>query len=94
MPESCERCHRPVSGSRYHLGQRVCLRCALIDRVMLTRSTRVAVVVGTLLVLINQGDMLFGSAELPGALAWKIPLTYAVPFCVATYGALGNARRR
>ena len=24
---------------------------------------------------------------------WKIPLTYCVPFCVATYGALANARR-
>ena len=61
---------------------------------MLTRSAKVAVVVGTLLVLLNQGDTLLGSADLPAALVWKIPLTYAVPFCVATYGALGNARRR
>ena len=25
-------------------------------------------------------------------LAWRIPLTYCVPFLVATFGALGNAR--
>jgi hypothetical protein len=61
---------------------------------MLARSARVAVVVGTLLVLLNQGDALLGDGQLPAALVWKIPLTYVVPFCVATYGALGNARRR
>ena len=63
---------------------------------MLWRSARVAVVVGTFLVALNQGDRLLslGDSALAGDLLWKIPLTYCVPFCVATYGALGNAKRR
>ena len=49
------------------------------------RSLRVAVVVGTLLNLINQGDALLG----PGEVVWsKALLTYLVPYCVATYGAV------
>ena len=47
--------------------------------------------VGTILVAINQGTVLAGG-HFPSALAWKIPLTYAVPFCVATWGALINSR--
>ncbi len=49
------------------------------------RSLGVAVIVGTILNLINQGDALVGGAELDFA---KIMLTYAVPYCVATYGAV------
>jgi hypothetical protein len=45
----------------------------------------VALVVGTILNLINQGDALL--AGLPLNLA-KALLTYAVPYCVATYGAV------
>ena len=44
-----------------------------------------AIVVGTILNLINQGDALFGGM----ALDWlKVALTYIVPYCVATYGAV------
>jgi len=51
----------------------------------------ICVFVGTVLVAINQGNVIFnGSASLE--LAWKIPLTYAVPFAVATGSALWNAR--
>jgi len=60
---------------------------------MLRRSLAVAVVVGTLLLIINQGDVLL-SAAWPRALVWKIPLTYLVPFLVATWGALVNSRLR
>ena len=52
----------------------------------------VAVVVGTILTFLNQGDTLI-SGEWNNALYWKIPLTYCVPFLVATYGALAAARR-
>lgn len=52
---------------------------------MLKRSLRVAAIVGTTLNLINQGDVLFGSAKLN---VLKLMLTYSVPFCVATYGAV------
>ena len=57
------------------------------------RSLVIATVVGTLLTAINQGNVILqGDASL--ALAWKIPLTYAVPYCVATAGALLNSRVR
>jgi hypothetical protein len=58
------------------------------------RSFFVASIVGTILNLINQGDALFGGGRLN---ATKIILTFAVPYCVATYGAvsyrIGAARR-
>ena len=59
---------------------------------MLRRSAIVAVVVGTVLTFLNQGDTLI-SGDWNNALYWKIPLTYCVPFLVATYGALSAARR-
>ncbi|MDX1403975.1 MAG: nitrate/nitrite transporter NrtS [Woeseiaceae bacterium] len=51
------------------------------------RSLKVAVIIGTLLVAINQGDLIL-SGRLDTAAVWKIPLTYLVPYCVATYGAV------
>jgi hypothetical protein len=49
------------------------------------RSFLVAIVVGTILNLINQGDALFGTA----AVNWtKLLLTYLVPYVVSTYGAV------
>ncbi len=50
-----------------------------------------AAVVGTALTAINQGNLLI-AGSFPAALYWKIPLTYCVPFCVATWGALVNSR--
>lgn len=49
------------------------------------RSFAVAVVVGTLLNLINQGDAVWGDAPVN---VTKLLLTYVVPYCVATYGAV------
>jgi hypothetical protein len=51
-----------------------------------------ALVVGTILTFINQGNVLI-SGHPPGELFWKIPLTYCVPISVATtWGALLNTR--
>jgi hypothetical protein len=47
--------------------------------------------VGSLLVTINQGDALV-AGRWDAALLWKVPLTYLVPFVVATWGALLNSR--
>ena len=58
---------------------------------MLRRSSVIAAVVGTVLTAINQGDVLLSGQWSP-ALAWKLPLTYAVPFIVATLGALGTGK--
>lgn len=49
------------------------------------RSLKVAVVVGTALNLINQYDAVFGDSSIN---ILKAALTYCVPFCVATYGAV------
>ena len=68
-----------------------CLQCALRHIPMLRRSVLIAVVVGTILTLLNQGDTIL-AGNWKAALYWKIPLTYCVPFCVATFGALTNSR--
>jgi hypothetical protein len=49
------------------------------------RSLVVALVVGSILNLINQGDALFEGARLNLV---KLMLTFAVPYLVATYGAV------
>ncbi len=69
-----------------------CLNCALLHLPMLKRSAVAGLVVGTILTLLNQGDLLI-SGQWNNALFWKIPLTYCVPFLVASYGALTNSRR-
>lgn len=69
-----------------------CIRCALRHPPMLRRSLSVALVVGTVLTILNQGDTLF-AGQWKSALYWKIPLTFCVPFLVATFGAMTNVRR-
>jgi hypothetical protein len=54
------------------------------------RSFFLALIVGTVLNLINQGEILFGGGKLN---LIKIFLTYAVPYCVATYGAVSYRLR-
>jgi hypothetical protein len=54
-------------------------------RGIVRRSLLVALVVGTILNLINQGDAAVGGAALNW---WKVALTYCVPYLVATYGAV------
>jgi hypothetical protein len=58
---------------------------------MLRRSLLTALVVGTILTAINQGNVI-AQGNAASSLIWKIPLTYCVPFCVATWGALINSR--
>lgn len=70
---------------------RQCLRCSLRNRRLIRRSAAIAAVVGTALVAINQGNRLIGGEAGPD-LYWKIPLTFVVPYIVATVGALLNTR--
>ncbi len=60
------------------------VRYALADGVP-RRSLCVAVVVGTVLNAINQGDAVLGGRPLAYT---KVILTYVVPYLVATYGAV------
>lgn len=91
---ACIRCGRSLARRRAFTlaGEPRCARCALRHRPLLRRSVLTALVVGSLLVAINQGTTLLSGA-FPARLAWQIPLTYAVPFCVATWGALSNSGR-
>ena len=100
---NCQNCRRATSPGRTFVfrppgagpavaGTIKCALCGPRHRPMLRRSAIVAVVVGTILTLLNQGDGLF-VGNWNNALYWKIPLTYCVPFLVATYGALTAARR-
>ena len=83
---------RPPGADPAATGTVKCALCGPRHRPMLRRSLIVAVVVGSILTLLNQGDGLL-SGNWNNALYWKIPLTYCVPFLVATYGALTAARR-
>jgi len=61
--------------------------CAVSDGVP-RRSLTVALVVGTALNLINQGDAIFGTTSVN----WlKLALTFCVPYVVCTYGAVSFA---
>ncbi len=91
---ACRRCGERGDGFRLQTAGGVetkCLACALIHPPLIRRSAAVALVVGSVLTAINQGDTLLAGAW-SAALAWKLPLTYAVPFIVATWGALAASR--
>ncbi len=62
---------------------------ALTDGVPV-RSLYVALIVGTVLNIINQGDVLLGAASFNWV---KMILTYVVPYCVCTYGAVSLKMR-
>lgn len=49
------------------------------------RALATAIIVGTILNLINQGDALFSGAPLHWS---KLIMTYCVPFMVSTHGAV------
>jgi len=69
---------------------RLACRYAFSDGVP-RRSFLVALVVGTVLNLINQGDALLGTIPIN----WlKIVLTYFVPYAVCTYGAVSFQLRK
>ena len=94
--QACSRCGRKVKhlyvlrGTGGDAGK--CLRCALQHWPLVRRSLFIALFVGTVLTAINQGTIL-AKGQFPAALCWKIPLTYCVPFLVATFGALSSSRR-
>ena len=85
--------------ARYQFGSRAQapeVRCrwhALVYQPVCGRAIRVALVVGTILVGINQSDVLLGG-HLTALVAAKIGLTYLVPFSVSTYSALAANRLR
>ena len=95
---ACGRCGRSLAtalrfGMKAPSGDSLrCLTCALRHMPMIRRSLAPALIVGSILVALNQGDILF-LGHWANELSWKMPLTYLTPFLVATWGALSNARR-
>lgn len=64
----------------------ICLR-----REHLRRTVRIALVVGTILTVINQADVILGGEAT--ALTWvKMGLNYCVPFIVSNLGLLAGKR--
>jgi len=62
---------------------RICHCC--VSEGVPKRSFVVALIVGTILNLINQGDAMFAGMSLDLS---KLLLIYLVPYCVSTYGAV------
>jgi hypothetical protein len=54
------------------------------ERDIALRALKVSCIVGTLLVCINYGDVIFSDGSAYPAW-WKIFLTYCVPYLVSTY---------
>lgn len=82
-----------MEGLMAHIGARPVLsdlcgkgafRRAAVQRDTVARALKVAAIVGTVLVLINQIDLL-SAGHLPPI--WQLILTYCVPYCVSTYSA-------
>ncbi len=92
----CENCQRELAATSYELATKrgrlpYCLMCALKWPPLMKRSLVICLLVGTLVTAINQGNFIV-SGDIQQAMAWKIPLTYMVPFVVATTGGLLAAR--
>lgn len=89
---TCARCHRP-GRYRGELGGApapLCTRHFIRSRTTLRRATVTAIVVGTILTALNQGDLLL-AGDTTASMLWKVPLTYLVPFLVTIWGALTRA---
>lgn len=48
------------------------------------RAVKISLIIGTLLIIINQADMIIAGNMPP---LWKIILTYLVPFSVSSYSS-------
>ena len=86
---TCAACDRDARYRGSQGGQTVslCARHFVRTSTVLRRAGVTALVVGTILTALNQGDLLI-AGDPTAAMWWKIPLTYLVPFCVTIWGAL------
>ncbi len=57
-------------------------RDAFVAKRTVVRALKVCGIVGSILMLINQGDLIFLGSFPP---LWKVLLTYMVPYCVSSY---------
>ena len=88
--ESCASSHWPEVRFRFHVSQgevQKCLRHGVMHKPLMKTAVVTAAIVGTVLTSINQGNVLL-AGRFPPTLYWKVPLTYAVPYCVSIVSAL------
>lgn len=64
------------------LSKKLRFRDAFVAKRTVFRALKVCSIVGTILMLINQGDLIVLGHFPP---LWKILLTYLVPYCVSSY---------
>ena len=62
----------------------------ILQRKILVPALKVALVVGTVLNLINNGEQLWFSHTVN---VWQAALNFVVPFCVSSYSAARNEAR-
>jgi hypothetical protein len=58
---------------------------------LIGKSLKIALLVGTILMLINHGEALLNN-QMDIQRGIKIALSYCVPFCVSLYSAVSSAR--
>jgi hypothetical protein len=95
---ACDACGGPLTRRAYRFPAadgwlHKCLACALRHGPLVRNGIATALVVGTVLTAINQGDVLLRGA-VTGVVLVKIALTFAVPYVVSTNGALMISRVR
>ena len=93
---TCDVCGSPARFRFGGSGGRPALRCwrhAILYEPVFRRALTVAAVIGTILFLINQLDVVV-SGKVTALVVLKIALTYVVPFLVSTYSALEINRLR
>lgn len=64
-----------------------------IDRSVVKRAAKIALVVGVVIALINHGDKIV-TGRMDGAAWLKCALTFLVPYCVSTYSSVMAVRER
>ena len=78
-------------GYRLRGGETRRLRHAVCHPAVVRRALVTALIVGTVLTTINQGDRIL-AGDVTALVLLKTVLTFCVPFVVSTSGALGAAR--
>ena len=58
-----------------------------MQRVVVVRAAKICILVGIILVAINQGDAILGGDPI---VWWKVVLTFMVPYSVSTYSAAAH----
>ncbi|GAA0672065.1 hypothetical protein GCM10010193_25530 [Kitasatospora atroaurantiaca] len=69
------------------------LLATVFSRASLAKCVPIALVVGTLLSLVNQGSVLFAGTA-TGVTWLRVAVNYLVPFCVSSAGFYGARRSR